>query len=281
MKITAYCLLIIFYTLQEIHGTLIKEKETAWLKSHAKFRQDFYKFKNKFDAQAAVLIRDYLIYAGLSELVNSFDKCDVTIDRILNTPIYAVSDVTIKKEIDNMDIKDFIRKAQEVFYDSWDAWFGGDCWGDAIGYIEKYGKVSNEVYIDMCADLEHNSGSLFDKGFNIGDRSYNAISALLDKKFKAKSFIYYVNLSYYYELPTEVRKLLLRYANLYIDTSMRQDIICFCAFRGRGTRDDMLNYLMSYEPLKLQGTQKLGDIVDSKQYRIDNGLEDEDYEEDY
>lgn len=279
MRISAYTLLVTFYTIQEIHCNLMKEKDTIWLKSHEKFRKDFYMFKSKFEDKAALLIRDYLIYACASELIHSVEYCDTTIDYFFNVPIFAANDYTIENEVENIDIQDFIEKGQEVFYDGcWDPIFGGSLWGKALGYFNLYGKIPNEVFIDLCADLQHNSGNLFDKGFNISEQESSKLSDVLNKKFMLTSFIEWVSMKYHIALPNEVRKLLHRYTMLYItDERLKLNLRFACSLIPKEyTKNQMFDYLFTYEPLKLQGTKKFGDVVDSLQYRIENDLEDED-----
>ena len=90
-------------------------------------------------------------------------------------------------------ILDWLEAAQVSFMgDWWDDLYGGQPWAEiaAAGYaLWANGEAAHQALIDHVFDLEHNSGTAFDKRKDIVDVSEKSLKALLNLKAGAESFI--------------------------------------------------------------------------------------------
>jgi hypothetical protein len=60
--------------------------------------------------------------------------------------------------------------AEEAFYTpGWRRNFGGDAWGYVVRALRAYlgGNRKPRIFVDQCFNLEHNTGSIFNKLYNV------------------------------------------------------------------------------------------------------------------
>lgn len=171
-KFDLFCATVCFYLNEFIYITLLKEKDTAYLHSHALFRQDFFSFHKQFAHKLAQAIYDYVIEASAYEITYSFQECDETIEYFLGRKIYFTYENDynhIKNNINRLYLPSYFEIAEYLFGlgDCWSPCFGGKNWYKAITLCQNFGKVSDTEFVDQMIDLQHNTGTLFDKDTNI------------------------------------------------------------------------------------------------------------------
>lgn len=179
-----------FYINELISLELMKEG-TTFIPSHAKFHDDFYKFKNFFDAKLAQIFHDYIIFSATKELLEAWKYCEESPDYLLGEKIYFLSEKSIEDNIYKLDIRSFYKMAEYIYGKAhWEHLFGGKKWYKAIKINELYGKIQNSVFCDLIIDLQHNTGSLLNKKnpyFSVSGVE-NKLRKIIDRKAKGKNF---------------------------------------------------------------------------------------------
>lgn len=107
------------------------------------------------------------------------------------------------KELDGM--ADVLRGIGECFTDCyWPHSFGGSAWANIVDHVLLYtsGKVPNDVWIDRSFDLQHNSGTYFDK---LTSLEVYGLKPLLDAKRHTTDTELCHEISHYaYDLPSDL-----------------------------------------------------------------------------
>lgn len=152
-----------FYINELISFKLIEEGQT-FIPSHAKFHEDFYKFKRFFDKKLAEILHDYIILASAMEISNAWYSCDESPYWFLGEKIYFLNEEKLGEKIHKLNLNAYYEMAEYIFGEAyWNDLFGGEKWYKAIKINELYGKIDDTMFCDAIIDLQHNTGSLLDK----------------------------------------------------------------------------------------------------------------------
>lgn len=153
-----------FYLNELIHLKLMEEG-TTFIHSHAKFHEDFYKFKKFFDSKLAEIFHDYIILASAMEITSAWQSCEESPYWFLGEKIYFLNNLDLEGKIHTLNLKAYYKMAKYIFGEAHWTYhlFGGEKWYKAVKINELYGKIDNTMYCDAIIDLQHNTGSLLDK----------------------------------------------------------------------------------------------------------------------
>lgn len=170
-----------FYALQAIEATMHTQYGRH---SHERWTQDFYTYKESFEARIAEMFRDYLALIVLGELrhANEYSEKGLKFDfidfnqRINRERCFIERRLFTKESTFRCGMKFF-----NEFYNGWHESYGGEAWYNIAKAGLMYGKESNTVFIDHCFDLEHNGGCIFNKHAFLFDGPRELI-AFLDLK---------------------------------------------------------------------------------------------------
>lgn len=146
-----------FYTLQALE--LKAKKLDPFKKSHERFQMDLQSYKERFEQNFSLALRDYLVYACFGEARNSRGKCA---SFVLDIPEGNRSSAAV--EAQNYTPKSIARVTKRLFdYCDWSDGYGGESWGRIAKAIDMYEELPKVSFIDHCVDLSHNGGTMFDK----------------------------------------------------------------------------------------------------------------------
>lgn len=257
-KFDLYCAIICFYLNEFIYATLLKEKDTAYLHSHERFRQDFFSFHKQFARKLSQAIYDYVVEVSACELTHSWNNCDETIEYFLGDKIYFVyknSDRYIRDNIDRLYLPSYFEIAEYLFglEDSWTPCFGGKNWYKAITLCQNFEKVPDTEFVDQTIDLQHNTGILFNKDNDIFSMyHYSLLQDLLNKKCRIineESLFSYLLCQYTGLKIYDFNEIYWRFITLYRSNSWdledyKKDLLTNCKILGQRK----VYSLMSYKP---------------------------------
>ena len=142
----------------------------------------FVKYRKTHTKQLANAMSDYLVLACAGELRHGRDKCAKYYPSF---PTGGSRD-TIWGDIQKYEPTVIMEMATELFTDwDWDSGYGGKKWGQcAKAYVSRNTKghimQKDIIFVDHCFDLQHNNGTVFNKGCNIFTET--GIGYLLDTK---------------------------------------------------------------------------------------------------
>ena len=150
-------------------------------KEGAKYKK-FVKFKSQFTKQLAKSMEDYLVLACAGEMRHGKHKCDMC----YSTFPVGGSRSNVWGDIVSFNPQQIMNMAANLFQNyRWEGGYGGKKWGQcAQAYIDRYtdGHIMQKdtVFVDHCFDLQHNNGTVFNKGCDIFKET--SIGYLLDTK---------------------------------------------------------------------------------------------------
>lgn len=155
---------IAMFYLNELISLVLTKEGTTFIHSHAKFHEDFFKFKKLFDGRLAEILRDYLILSSAKEILEAWENCDESPYYFLGKKIYFVRESILDNNIQNLNLKAYYEMAEYIFGKCyWSRLYGGEKWYKAIKILESYGKIDNSMFCDLIVDLQHNTGSILSK----------------------------------------------------------------------------------------------------------------------
>lgn len=259
-KFNLFCAAVCFYLNEFIYITLLKEKDTAYLHSHERFRQDFFPFHKQFAHKLAQAIYDYVIETSACEITHSFQECDKTIEYFLGSKIYFTyeNDYShIRNNINRLYLPSYFEIAEYLFglKDSWATYFGGKNWYKAITLCQNFGKVPDTEFVDQMIDLQHNTGTLFNKDTNIFSKlSGKLFQDFLNKKriiVDEESLFSYLLCQYTGLKIYDFNEIYWRFITLYGPNSWsledyKKDLLINCKILGQRK----VYSLMSYKPIE-------------------------------
>lgn len=153
-----------FYTLVAMTAAI---KPEYGKHSHDKWLDDFYSYRNNFYSKFAKMLYDYICLIVLGELRHANNHSNYGFDTLENfsgmsrEQVFCTYREFTKESVLKVGIKQF-----NEFYNPWHNNYGGHNWRLIAEGGLKYGKYSDEVFIDHCFDLEHNNGCIFnEEGF--------------------------------------------------------------------------------------------------------------------
>lgn len=129
----------------------------------------FVKFKSTFTKQLAQAMEDYLVLACAGEMRHGRHKCDMCYSSFPS----GGSRSNVWGDIVRFEPKHIMNMAATLFQDyKWESGYGGKKWGQcAQAYVERHTKEhimqKDTVFVDHCFDLQHNNGTVFNKGCDI------------------------------------------------------------------------------------------------------------------
>lgn len=274
-KFDLFCATICFYLNEFIYATLLKEKSTAYLHSHEHFRQDFFPFHKQFAHKLAQAIYDYVIEASVCELTHSWNNCDETIEYFLGNKIYFTYEngySYIRDNIYRLHLPSYFEIAEYLYglEDSWVSYFGGKNWYRAITLCQNFGKVPDTEFVDQMIDLQHNTGTLFNKDTNIFSMfSGGLFQNFLNKKCRIveeESLLSHLLYQYASQRIYDFNKIYWRFITLYGPSywsnpwsleDYQNDLLTKCRILGQRK----VYSLMSYEPREYTNEFKSYNLV--------------------
>ena len=179
-----------FYLLQ----SLMAEKHTEqFKKSHEKWEDDVWKYKDRFTQKLGEILHDYLFLICGGEARHAISKSQYYIPNIPYGGARSESYDKLKqynpRQASDVLIKLFSSPCRENSY-------GGAKWANIAQAVKMfYEKNSNpnhiDVIIDHCVDLSHNGGICFNKSEANMLRTYSSdrYIAFLDHKRKSKTIV--------------------------------------------------------------------------------------------
>lgn len=267
----------LFYLLEEMYSYIISDTK-SYYHSHEKFEQDFMDFRTKFHEKFKLMSFDYAMYVIMAEVIDSVEQCDMTFDRILGHNPSYISHMTLKKEYMRIDPKDVLTRASELFFDcEWTEQFGDYAWGDLCEFIlNNYNSMSPLEYLDSLIDMQHNTDSVLTKHnpfWKTSEADVHRLTSMLNLKRKHMPWYNINNLCKRpksFILPLEMRKLMLRFVNLY-ESDWNKDFFYHTFWKTlMDWSPRQLEYgwseVFNYKPVKYTKEFKLGKLVSSEPY---------------
>lgn len=149
--------------------------------SHIKLKKDIEAYQTEFEEIFANTIFDYILTTSLGESRHAYKYCK---DKTYLKATYEHSRSTIYSIYAHQyEPKNVIATLDVLFDKSWSKNFGGEKWRNAILACNLFYQ-NKKIFLDHCADLEHNCGSLFNKCYTVGNNNDSiALKILLDAKF--------------------------------------------------------------------------------------------------
>ena len=208
--------------------------------SHSRWYSDFTEFQKRYISQFAAAIYDYTVLVVAAELRHGKRRASRYIKDYYTTS-YGREDVY--RDCACYKAHDILLAGLRLFdpaFVNWNEAYGGEKWF----YIAKAGllkgAVSDEVFIDHCVDLSHNSSIYFDKNARIfflqGKRLYQEF--LDHKRICEPQALVKGRFGY------RLNRLLLRAAQLGILQDCRPDYL----FPLFGTQNE--DALFAYQPVR-------------------------------
>lgn len=210
-------ILAIFYSLNGILS-IIEKEFFNFQHSVEKLRVDMREYYNYICDILAQMIYEYTYLACFGELRYMQSKIDqenvqILSKRFKNNTRDRITYVKYCFNAYNYSKSSIERVSEFLFKNfNWDDSFGGMAWYYIIKLIKLYGVMPNEIFIDHCVDIEHNTGSYLNKGCGIFSRNFEQVSSLLDDK-RTQTPIYFIN-NYYDELDIKTIKFVERFISI-------------------------------------------------------------------
>lgn len=270
-------LMIEFYASQLLEVSVSRDfGDNYFLPSVEKLIDDVHEYCTEFNNKFARMIYDYTILAIISELryVGSeqhFYETKTWKIYHMRLPWGLIDEKNyilpisrfLATEARKFNDKKVIELAKFCFNETmnnyWNSNFGGNSWYEITKLMESYGKIPNEVFIDRCIDMQHNSGTYFDKEktniLSLGNNDPNDIERFLDYKFKVKDIYDFIfdeianNKEYYKFTSLRLKTLYKRWWGLCKGFNINKD------FRNSSTstefKPDLLDHQHVMNHLKL------------------------------
>lgn len=265
----------VFY-MTEFMLAYVNKSEYQFVHSMDRLREDLKTFHKAFCSKVADIFYDYLILATAKELCYSWEHNYYCPETLVGYPI-EIARSKLWGEIHKLDVRAYCDMAMNVYYNNcWErgstgrCCFGGPLWGDGVYAISCKGVWADNIWIDHVIDLQHNSGSIFNKSspylsnwgietlkyyLNVKTRTkneWNLFETLMVEAIKSSG--------------NEYRTLIRRFINSYAVPGQKHrkyymDITydgCFSKIR-----EDCIDLLNKYEPVKYTGEFSRYKIIDS------------------
>ena len=135
------------------------------MRSFGRFEEWLAEEYNALTTELAIVFFDYMALATWGEARHAWNYCSM----VAPETSYKGNRNLAAREALHFNPKRFLPLLEKLFKVAvWSGGsFGGQRWGKAAEYAQKYGKVPNNIFLDVCVDLVHNSGTLFSKPYII------------------------------------------------------------------------------------------------------------------
>jgi len=154
-SIDVYYPIVAFYTMMDLE-LLLGEKGVKIV--------GFDRMFELYTARFARSIFDYLVVTGLGEARHAPMRAAVYSPQLTFTSDRA----SIYKKAHMFEPKSAVRGLIKIFGSKWKkSGYGGKPWLCSIGIAEKYGEISDRMFIDLAVNKQHNNGSVFGRKFVI------------------------------------------------------------------------------------------------------------------
>jgi len=161
-----------FYAIQAVDLLNMGKKKPA-----------FTKLKKDYTKQLGLAMRDYLVLACAGEARHAKSSCTRYITEF---PMKVSRDSVWSKSVAYSPIP-LMKLCSKLFNEyRWAGGYGGKKWGQCadafLGYYDKDNVLSKDaIFVDYCFDLQHNNGTVFNKGANIF-MNVSSIQSVLNTK---------------------------------------------------------------------------------------------------